>query len=161
MDRAGGEGIAGFEGLLERARQILGEQAGGRDDALLRLCRLVAEVPACDWVGFYIADPAQRLLVLGPFVGEPTEHVRIPYGRGVCGQAAESGRTLVVQDVSGEGNYLSCSARVKAEIVVPIFRGDRFVAELDIDSHTAAPWTAALRACLEEVAALAGRLFEG
>ncbi len=77
--------------LLERADAIV-SAAADRDEGLASLCRLLAEVPTYDWVGFYLAEAARRMLVLGPFVGEPTEHVRIPYGRGICGQAAERGR---------------------------------------------------------------------
>ncbi len=66
----------------------------------------------------------------------------------------------MVQDVSREANYLSCSIRVRAEIVVPVFSSGRFVAELDIDSHTPSPFAPDDRAFLERVAALAGRLFE-
>jgi GAF domain-containing protein len=151
---------APFEDLLERARRIVSSAAAGRDEVLGRLCRLLAGVPGYDWVGFYIAEPSLRVLVLGPFVGEPTEHRRIPYGSGICGQAAERGETFVVQDVSREGNYLSCSPRVKAEIVVPVYSSRGFAAELDIDSHRAAPFTDADRAFLERIAQLAGRLFD-
>ncbi len=148
-----------FGALLGRADAIV-SGAPGRDEGLARLCRLLSEVPAYDWVGFYLADAEQQVLVLGPFVGEPTEHVRIPYGRGICGQAAVRGETFVVQDVSREANYLSCSIRVRAEIVVPVFSSGRFVAELDIDSHTPSPFASGDRAFLERVAAMAGRLFD-
>jgi GAF domain-containing protein len=82
-----------------------------------------------------------RELVLGPFEGEPTEHVRIAFGKGICGQAASVKKTFVVQDVSKETNYLSCSSKVKSEIVIPIFRERKFVGELDVDSHVASPFT--------------------
>lgn len=116
---------------------------------------LRAAVPHYDWVGFYLTDPARpRELVLGPYVGAPTDHVRIPFGRGICGQAAERGETVVVQDVSQETNYLSCSLSVRSEIVVPIVAADGAVlGELDIDSHALAPFTAADRALCEAVAA--------
>ena len=124
-------------------------------ERLARVCRLLADSrPGYDWVGFYLVDPAApRELVLGPFVGAPTEHVRIPFGRGVCGQAAERGETVVVADVTAESNYLACSLRVRSEIVVPLLDGGRVRGELDIDSHTAARFTAADRALCEAVAA--------
>lgn len=106
-----------------------------------------------------MARPAERVLVLGPFVGEPTEHVRIPYGRGICGQAAESGRTFIVADVTKESNYLACSIAVKSEIVVPILRDGEFVAELDINSHRPKAFSPKDRTMLEKIAALAGGLF--
>ncbi|MHC4716504.1 MAG: GAF domain-containing protein [Planctomycetota bacterium] len=134
---------------------------GDRDGKLLRTCELLAEgVGHYDWVGFYILDPAARALDLGPFVGEPTEHVRIELGRGVCGQAAEGRKTLVINDVTREPNYLCCSEAVLSEIVVPIFAPDgRFVAELDIDSHTPAAFDDADREFLEAVCRSLSRLF--
>ena len=98
---------------------------------------LKGKVEHYDWVGFYLVDEtAAHQLVLGPFVGDLTDHVEIAFGQGVCGQAAEIGQTFVVQDVMAETNYLSCSDSVKSEIVVPIFKDGHLVGELDIDSHT-------------------------
>lgn len=127
--------------------------AAGRDEKLLEVCRLLAEsVENFDWVGFYLVDPdADRELVLGPYVGEETDHTRIPFGKGICGQAAESLETFVVQDVSQAENYLACSVDVQAEIVVPIMRGGAFVGELDIDSHTRDSITPDQRRLLERI----------
>ena len=94
-----------------------------------------------DWVGFYLLDSTSNELVLGPFAGKPTEHTHIPVGKGVCGQVAESKITKIVQDVSCEENYISCSIDVQSEIVVPVIKGDKFVAEIDIDSHSTAPFS--------------------
>jgi GAF domain-containing protein len=123
--------------LVALVEEIIQEDKG-RDEALRKISELLeAEVPVFDWVGFYLRDEEkERELVLGPYVGEPTEHTRIPFGKGICGQAAETEDTFVVQDVSEADNYLSCSIHVQAEIVVPVMKNDRFVAELDIDSHT-------------------------
>lgn len=89
-----------------------------------------------DWVGFYLVDEnADRELVLGPYVGDETDHIRIKFGQGICGQAAETLKTFVVQDVTKESNYLACSIDVMSEIVVPIMNDGEFVGELDIDSH--------------------------
>jgi len=121
--------------ILDEIRQIL-KKPGGRDDKLAQVCRILAQnFPYYNWVGFYIAIPDREELVLGPFVGAPTEHTKIPYGRGICGQAAVKLDTVVVEDVSRENNYLACSPEVKSEIVVPVFAEGKFVAELDIDSH--------------------------
>lgn len=128
----------------------------GRDEKLRKVCELLARnVDYYDWVGFYLVDEAKgNELVLGPFVGEPTEHVRIPFGRGVCGRAAVELKTIIVQDVTRETNYLACSPLVKSEIVVPIFKQGKFVGELDIDSHELAPFTDEDRKFLEKVASL-------
>ena len=107
-----------------------------RDEILIEICRyLGTEIAHYNWVGFYIADPEKQELNLGPYYGAPTEHIQIPFGRGICGQAAKDLKTIIVQDVADESNYLACSIDVKSEIVIPIFKDGQFVAELDIDSH--------------------------
>ena len=105
---------------------------------------MTIRLPHYNWFGFYIARRVEPLLDLGPYSGESTEHILIPFGRGICGQAAESRRTFVVDDVSAAPNYLACSLKVKSEIVVPVFAsagsdpGERRLAgEIDIDSHGA------------------------
>lgn len=131
-----------------------------REACLTAVCQaLRTHVPYYHWVGFYLVDPErQRELVLGPFVGAPTEHTRIKFGQGICGQAAEREQTFIIQDVSAESNYLSCSADVQSEIVVPILRDGAVIGELDIDSHTLAPFSAADRQTLEQIAALVAPL---
>ena len=128
--------------LMETVERIIAEEADATT-ALRSICVFLGnEVPHYDWVGFYLVDPDNdRELVLGPYVGEPTEHTRIPFGRGICGQAAESGETFVVEDVREETNYLSCSTEVLSEIVVPIKRDGKVLGELDIDSHELAPFS--------------------
>lgn len=112
------------------------------DDLLLRICELLKqEVYHYDWVGFYILDQEKNELVLGPFVGKPTQHTHIAVGKGICGQVAESALTMVVQDVTQVDNYISCGLDVQSEIVVPVLKNGKFVAELDIDSHSPAPFT--------------------
>lgn len=96
-----------------------------------------------NWVGFYLTDKKDKnMLILGPYLGEPTEHVKIPFGSGICGQAASLKNTFVVQDVTKETNYLSCSDKTKSEIVVPILdKSGNVFGELDIDSHKLEPFT--------------------
>jgi len=123
--------------------------------ALQRICDYLRETVAYyNWVGFYLAYAEDRLLLLGPFSGKPTEHLKISYGRGICGQAADSHRSFVVQDVSAETNYLSCSIETKAEIVVPVWHHGKFAGELDIDSHELNPFTSADEELLGQVAAI-------
>jgi L-methionine (R)-S-oxide reductase len=110
-------------------------------DLLLRVCELLKrEVYHYDWVGFYVLNPGKNELVLGAFAGKPTPHTHIPVGKGICGQVAESAQTMVVQDVTQVENYISCGLDVQSEIVVPILKNGKFVAELDIDSHSPAPF---------------------
>lgn len=146
-----------FPSLLDRIGQLVREQP---DIALQQTCELLhREVPHHNWVGFYIMNPQSRTLTLGPFAGAPTEHTVIPYGRGICGQVAESGRTFVVDDVSAESNYLSCSIATQAEVVIPIYRDGQLVAQLDIDSHTLQPFTPEEVAFLEAVCERIAPLF--
>lgn len=109
-----------------------------RDGKLQKIAELLnSDVPEFNWTGFYLSsETEERMLELGPFVGEATDHTKIPYGTGICGQAAETLDTFVVQDVSEADNYLACSVDVKSELVVPIMKNGAFVGELDIDSHT-------------------------
>jgi L-methionine (R)-S-oxide reductase len=105
------------------------------------------------WVGIYLVEGDD--LVLGPWQGpEATEHVRIPVGQGVCGAAAASGKTEVVDDVNADPRYLACFPSTRSEIVVPIAQNGRVVGEIDIDSDRAAAFGQEDRAFLERVAEL-------
>jgi len=143
--------------LLAAARGLLAQPVPACV-ALCSLCNLLRErVAHYSWVGFYVVGPPE-VLVLGPFAGAPTEHVRIPFGAGVCGRVAASGEPLVIPDVRAETNYLACSLSVRAELVVPVLSDGRVVAVLDVDSHVAAPFGPRDRALLEGIAALASPL---
>ena len=105
------------------------------------------------WVGIYLVDGDQ--LVLGPWRGpEATEHVRIPIGQGICGVAAATGQTEVVDDVNADPRYLACFPSTRSEIVVPISHEGRVVGEIDIDSDRQAAFGDHDRAFLERVAEL-------
>lgn len=132
-----------------------------RDEKLAQISALLADTFShYDWVGFYLADPnADRELVLGPYVGAETDHTRIKFGVGICGQAAETLKTFVVDDVTKESNYLACSITVKSEIVVPILKGEIFVGELDIDSHQIAAMDSVDKAELEALCEQLATLF--
>jgi GAF domain-containing protein len=118
---------------------------------------LKAAVPHYTWVGIYLLEGDE--LVLGPYLGKPSPHTRIPLGRGICGAAATERQTIVVDDVNSDPRYLACSIETKSEIVVPIMRGDAVLGEIDIDSDAPAAFGAADRAMLEAVAeAIALRL---
>ena len=110
-----------------------------------------------DWVGIYWVDGTD--LVLGPWIGpEATEHTRIPIGTGVCGAAAESGRTEIVADVNADPRYLACFASTKSEIVVPIFDGGEVIGEIDVDGSDLDAFDEMDARFLEEVAALVAPL---
>ncbi len=146
------------ERLMETVERIIAEEPV--PTALRSISVLLsAEVPHYHWVGFYLVDPENhRELVLGPYVGDPTEHTRIPFGMGICGQAAESGETFVVEDVREETNYLSCSTKVLSEIVIPIKRDGKILGELDIDSHELAPFSEEELLMLEKICYMLARI---
>jgi L-methionine (R)-S-oxide reductase len=96
------------------------------------------------------------VLVLGPFVGPPTGHTRIPVGRGVCGTAVAEARNVVVDDVRDLDNYLACSVGTRSEIVVLIRDGGEIVGQFDVDSDDAAAFGPSDEALLERLAVLAG-----
>jgi GAF domain-containing protein len=114
-----------------------------------------------NWVGFYLVDPADAgILLVGPFVGSFTPNARIPLDTGLCGAAASSGETVVVDDVSKDPRYLSGSAMVNSEIVVPIFVRNKLAAELDIESYFAGTFTKSEQDFVEACAAIVGRYME-
>ncbi len=105
------------------------------------------------WVGIYLVEDGE--LVLGPWKGpQATDHVRIPIGQGICGAAAASGRTELVDDVASDERYLACFPSTRSEIVVPIAYEGRVVGEIDIDSDTPAAFDDDDRTFLERVALL-------
>ncbi len=122
------------------------------DDKLFGICKLLeANVEYYNWVGFYFKNGDKNELKLGPYVGEPTDHVIIPFGKGICGQVAVSNENFVVPDVAAQDNYIACSITVKAEIVLPIFVNGENIGQIDIDSNTPNPFTEADERFLEFV----------
>ena len=114
-------------------------------------------LPYYSWVGIYLLDDDE--LVLGPYLGKPSPHTRIPLNRGIWGAAASEKQTIIVDDVNSDSRYLACSIETKSEIVVPIMDGDRVLGEIDIDSDRPAAFGTKDRELLEKVAAsLATRL---
>jgi len=90
--------------------------------------------------------------VLGPFLGKPSPHTRIPLARGICGAAATEKQTIIVDDVHADPRYLACSLETRSEIVVPILSGAQVLGEIDIDSDRAAAFGAPDKSLLEAVA---------
>lgn len=119
--------------------------------------RLHETMPRYNWVGFYLIDPADAgVLIVGPYMGSFTPNARIPLNTGLCGAAASTGQTVVVDDVSKDKRYLAGSSLVKSEIVVPIFAREKLEGELDVESYFTGRFTKAeqtfVEACAHEVA---------
>jgi L-methionine (R)-S-oxide reductase len=136
--------------------------ASGVESVQAFSAKLIAErLPYYNWVGFYMLDPQDsNMLVLGPFHGAPTEHVRIPVNEGICGAAVAQGETIVIDDVNADPRYLACSIETRSEIVVPIRVHGRIVGEIDIDSHDLQAFGEADRTFVEKCAAIFGSLME-
>jgi GAF domain-containing protein len=114
-----------------------------------------------NWTGFYMLDPDDpEILVLGPFHGAPTDHVRIPVTQGICGAAVAQNDTVVVDDVNSDPRYLACSLETRSEIVVPIRVHGAVVGEIDIDSHDLAAFSSRDREFLEKCATIIGSFIE-
>jgi L-methionine (R)-S-oxide reductase len=142
-----------YRGALDAVDRLI-NRGGDADELLRAVVELLHDrVDHYSWVGLYFVEGSE--LVLGPWKGpQPTEHVRIPVGQGICGAAAASGRTEVVDDVNADPRYLACFVSTRSEIVVPVSYDGRVVAEIDIDSDEAAAFGEDDRAFLERVATL-------
>lgn len=141
--------------------QALASSAGSATELMEQIARRLHEkMTRYNWTGFYLVDPADAgYLVVGPFAGSFTPNARFPISTGLCGAAASSRKTIVVDDVAKDPRYLSGSSLVKSEIVVPIFAKQKLAAELDIESYFPATFNSAEREFCESVAALVGSFF--
>ena len=118
---------------INEAHAVLDDETLDDAAALRKVVELLSEAhPTWSWVGVYLLVGDK--LILGPFVGPDTEHTEIPVGTGVCGQAVESGRNMVIGDVKQYGGYLACSPSTQSELVLLIKDDGDIVGELDIDS---------------------------
>lgn len=128
--------------LKKRLSIILESPNHNTESKLQKICQLLdQEISHFNWTGFYFKNGDKNELKLGPYVGAETDHIIIPYGKGICGQVAVSNETFEVPDVQEQDNYLSCSIDTKAEIVVPIFKNGENIGQIDIDSHKINPFT--------------------
>lgn len=111
------------------------------------------------WVGIYLVEG--KYLVLGPWNGEQaTEHTKISIGKGICGSAAQSGKTEVVADVSKDDRYLACFVSTRSEIVVPIKKNGVVVGEIDIDSDIPSAFDNSDAVFLEKVADMISNIID-
>ena len=137
--------------LLAKVRQALA--LAPREQAMADLVQVLKQSePRYNWVGIYLLEGDE--LVLGPYLGKPSPHNRIPLGQGICGAAARERQTVVVPDVNADPRYLACSLETRAEIVVPVFRDGQVVGEIDIDSDLPDAFNDLDRDVLERAAAL-------
>ena len=140
------------EAALKGVREGLAHEPDAQRAMQITVEQLAKHLPDYTWTGIYVLEGNE--LCLGPFVGKPSPHTRIPLGRGICGAAAAEKATIVVDDVNADPRYLACSIETKSEIVVPIMLDGEVLGELDIDSDRLAAFGDDDRALLEQVAAL-------
>jgi GAF domain-containing protein len=142
-----------YRSALEAIDRVVNRETEA-DEVLRQTVELLAErFEHYSWIGIYLVEGED--LVLGPWKGpEATEHVRIPIGQGICGAAAATGVTELVDDVHSDERYLSCFPSTRSEIVVPIAFEDQVVGEIDIDSDKPAAFGEDDRIFLERVALL-------
>ncbi len=106
------------------------------DDSLNFICEFLQKnIKGYDWVGYYFHNNKNQL-ILKKYFGLKTDHTVIPFGKGICGQTAESNTHIIVDNVNNEENYISCNINVKSEIVVPLFSNNINIGQIDIDSNT-------------------------
>ena len=149
-----------FEALKPKVTQITTKTTITRDQKLLQICELLEKnISYYTWVGFYFANHETQTLHLGPYIGAPTDHTVIPFGKGICGQVALSNANFVVPDVAAQDNYIACSFTVKSEIVVPLFVNGINIGQIDIDSNLIDPFTIADEKFLEFVNQQVSKLF--
>lgn len=141
-----------FKKLKPQVETIVSNTNKTVNERLLSICELLeTHIEYYNWVGFYFRNGDKKELLLGPYVGKPTDHTVILFGKGICGQVAVSNENFVVPDVAAQDNYIACSITVKAEIVVPIFVNGKNIGQIDIDSNTPDPFTEADELFLEFV----------
>jgi len=131
-----------FEDLKPKIVDILKNDKKSVTDRLHQICTFLNEtIDYYDWVGFYFRNGDKEELKLRTYVGEETDHVIIPFGKGICGQVAVSNENFVVPDVQAQDNYIACSFSVKSEIVIPLFKDGENIGQIDVDSETSNPFT--------------------
>jgi GAF domain-containing protein len=134
-----------------RAKEAIAAAATA-EEAMTAAVAALKEQPHYTWVGIYVLDGNE--LVLGPYLGKPSPHTRIPLGRGICGAAATEKQTIIVDDVNSDPRYLACSIETKSEIVAPIMANGVVLGEIDIDSAQPAAFGDDDRRLVESVAAM-------
>ncbi|HEY0866402.1 MAG TPA: GAF domain-containing protein [Fimbriimonas sp.] len=112
---------------------------------------MLDELPGYNWSGIYRLEG--DALVLDEYVGAPTDHTRIPVGRGVCGTAVAERENQIVEDVRELSNYLACSTQTRSEIVVLIHRDGEILGQIDIDGHRVGQFDKSDEQFLQRVAA--------
>lgn len=124
------------------------------DNIIVKTVEILKEIPHYHWVGIYLVKGDE--LVLGHYMGKPTEHTKIKIGQGICGAAVVDEHTIIVPDVSCDNRYIACSKQTRSEIVVPIFSFGKIIGEIDIDSDVPDAFDSDDSRMLERIAQILG-----
>ena len=150
------------EALLREFEQLAKMAASSKELMEKIAQRLHEKMARYNWVGFYLVDPAdEKMLVVGPYVGSFTPNARIPLDTGLCGSAATTGKTVVVDDVRNDPRYLAGSSIVVSEIVVPMSVAGKLVGELDVESYFPGTFTKAEQDFVESCAKIVSKFMAG
>jgi putative methionine-R-sulfoxide reductase with GAF domain len=144
----------------EIVRQIkkFAESGKDREEVLKETVRVLKEnFDYYSWVGIYLLEGNE--LVLGPYLGKPSPHTRIPLNRGICGAAASQGKSIIIPDVNADSRYLACSLETRSEIVVPIKKRDKIFGEIDIDSDKPDAFSREDQLLIEQLCSVLSELF--
>ena len=140
-----------FDTLLNTVEKKISSEIS-KIDGLQFICQLLYDkVDHYDWVGYYLHNPEKKELILNAYVGQPTDHTHIPFGKGICGQVSLSNKNFIVDDVNAQENYIACSLDVRSEIVVPLFVNKNNIGQIDIDSNRLRAFSKKDAAFLEKV----------
>tara|TARA_E500000178_G_scaffold356305_1_gene433243 strand:- start:6868 stop:7326 length:459 start_codon:yes stop_codon:yes gene_type:complete len=124
-----------YQEILKKVELIINTKQSIETKLKFISSHLESRIEKYHWVGFYISDNKKKQLTLGPYSGKETPHKVIPFGRGVCGRVANDKKSLLINDVKKEKNYILCNMDVKSEIVYPIIKNGIVIGEIDIDSN--------------------------
>ena len=147
--------------ILLKEIKLYFETASSFEESLIWICNLLRKrLEKYHWVGYYMNDEKNKRLVLKCFSGKQTIHKIIPYGKGICGQVANKKKTIIVDDVESEENYISCNIDVKSEIVVPLFLNNIIIGQIDIDSNFPSAFNSHDELFLIEINSLVSKLLQ-
>lgn len=145
-----GSKIENYQSIIPQIKALI----DGEPDLIANLANVTAALKeqfGWFWIGFYLVKNEE--LVLAPFQG-PVACTRIKKGRGVCGTSWAKAETLIVPDVEAFPGHIACSSLSKSEIVVPVIRGNKVVAVLDVDSNQLNDFDATDQQHLEKIVSL-------
>lgn len=141
-----------YEDILNEVKLELSKEKNFDERLKIIVKILKQRIVKYTWVGIYLRKGDE--LHLHNYIGKPTEHIKIPISKGICGAAVREGKTLIIDDVNQDPRYLACSLETKSEIVVPIYKNNEIIGEIDIDSDYKSAFSKSDKELLEQIANL-------